>query len=77
MMVYKTPTREMQSTIHKGTKVISQGQEIMWSSFKARKMNWGMLTAQKSSSSNERSCLTLQMQMAMEMMLMKTSGTKT
>ena len=28
MIVYKTPTREMQRTIHNGTKVISHGHEI-------------------------------------------------
>ena len=36
-----------------------------------------MLTAQNSSSSNDLSCLTLQMQMAMEIMLTNMSGTKT
>jgi hypothetical protein len=28
MMVYNTPTREMQSTIHNGTNMISHGHEI-------------------------------------------------
>ena len=35
MIVYKTPTREMQRTIHKGTNVISHGQEI-----NLEKRNW-------------------------------------
>ena len=39
--------------------------------------NWSMLTAQNNSNSNDRSCLTLQMQIGMEMRLTKTSGTKT
>jgi hypothetical protein len=44
---------------------------------RAKKMNCKMLTAQKSSSSKGRSCLKLQMEMAIERMLMKISGTKT
>ncbi len=47
------------------------------SNLRATKTNWRMLTAQKSSSSKDLSCLKLQMQIGMEIKLTKTKGTKT
>ena len=95
----------MQSTIHKGTNVISQRQWIKLflkmnyvkiccdrrsyyqsiiiddesypSNFKAKNINCKTLTAQNNSSSKDRSCRTLQIHIAIEMILTKTKGTKT
>lgn len=50
IMLYKTPTRETHSRIHNGTKTTSQSHRMKSSRRRARKINWRMLTEQKSSS---------------------------
>lgn len=62
MILYRTATKLRHSTIQSGTKTTSQLHETSPSSLSGRNTNCSALTAQNSSSSNERSCLTAQTQ---------------
>jgi len=61
-IAYKTATKDKQRSAHSGTNTTSQLHVIKPSNLKAKKINCNTFTAQNSSSSNDRSCFTAQMQ---------------